>query len=77
VYNWFECFHIENKKHEKAKQYQEIFRPSWCSSFNLPSIFENAICVFHTDRINLKVSRINLVKHHVKALLQVFIPIMR
>jgi len=74
VYNWFECFHLENAKHLKAKQYQEMFRPLWCSSFKLPSVFENAICVFHTDRIDTKVSKINLAKHHIKALIKIYIP---
>jgi len=76
VYNWFECFHLENLQYVKARQYQEMFRPLWCSSFELPKIFKNAICVFHTDRINNKVSRVKLAKHHIKALIKVFIPSM-
>lgn len=72
IYNWFECFHLE-KKHLYSLEYQNEFKPYWASSNSLLEVFDNAFCVFHTDRENIKVSKYLLCKHYLKLLLKTLI----
>ncbi len=74
VYNWFECFHLEPMKYEYITFYQENFAPKWASSPELTKYFTEAICLFHTDRVNLRFSRFLMIKHHLKLLITTVFP---
>lgn len=68
-YNWFECFHLNINSPTYALQYQREFAPLWCSSSELIDLFTNSFCLFHTDRINIRLSRNKKIKHHIKEII--------
>ena len=70
VYNWFECFHMSNIGTQYAREYQGMYKPSWCSSIELTEVFTDSFCIFHTDRVDLKTSKYYLCKHYVKQIIK-------
>lgn len=70
VYNWFECFHMSSTGTQYAKEYQSVYRPSWCSSVKLIEVFTDSFCLFHTDRVELKTSKYYLCKHYIKQIIK-------
>ncbi len=74
AYNWFECLHLEPTKYNYISYYQENFAPKWTSSTKLISFFTDAICVFHTDRVNVRYSKYLMVKHQLKTLINTIFP---
>lgn len=77
AYNWFECLHLEPIKYEYISYYQENFAPKWASSYVLTDHFTEAICLFHTDRVNLRFSKFLMFKHHLKSLINTAFPKLR
>ena len=68
AYNWFECLHLSPLNLDYIHEYEKKFAPRWASSRDLTNYFVHAICVFHTDRVNLRFSRYLLIKHNFKLL---------
>jgi len=74
AYNWFECLHLQPLNVSYIEEYQQIFSPSWASSIELTTYFTESICIFHTDRVNLRFSRYLAMKHHLKSLVLSIFP---
>ena len=74
AYNWFECLHLEPIKNDYVSYYQENFAPKWTSSPSLTNQFTEAICLFHTDRVDMRYSKFLMSKHHLKSLVTTVFP---
>ena len=74
VYNWFECLHLQPLNLSYIEEYQRVFPPSWASSIELTTYFTESICIFHTDRVDIRFSRYLLMKHHIKSLVLSIFP---
>ena len=68
IYNWFECLHLKPLNLVYVDYYQRVFAPSWVSSIELATHFTEAICIFHTDRIDKRYSKYLAIKHDLKSL---------
>jgi hypothetical protein len=77
AYNWFECLHLEPIKYDYVSYYQENFAPKWTSSSSLTNHFTEAICLFHTDRVDFRYSKFLMFKHHLKSLVTTVFPKLR
>jgi hypothetical protein len=77
AYNWFECLHLEPINYDYVSYYHKNFTPKWTSSATLSNQFTDAICLFHTDRVNLRYSKFLMTKHHLKSLVMTIFPKLR